>query len=171
MKKKSLVWIVVLCVCFMLVGVGLLIPIKSEESVVLPALMICDGESETQSTNITIAGTWTRSIAIPDRQSFTGKIQIDSLDYTHQENSWDLNFQLTDDITVNCLSGGFFYNDSDSDFTGYGWLYTNKEHDYYVIVTNQFNNENEDYIVIAPAVTEVDAKQICEAIGLHYFGE
>ena len=106
-------------------------------------------------------------MATSSRQSFSGKIQIEMLDYTHKEDGWDLNFQVTDDAFINYLSGGFFYN-SNSDLSGYGWLYTDKEHDYYVLVTTHFNNQSDDYIVIAPAETEEEAKHICSMMGLNY---
>ena len=168
MKSKKLI-IGVVCVCLIITIIYLFIPIKTKESITLPAIIICDGNLQIENTNLTIDGTWTRSIVTSPRQSFSGKIQIEMLDYTHKEDSWDLNFQVTDEASINYLSGGFFYN-SNSDLTGsgYGWLYTDKNHDYYVLVTNQFNIQSDDYIVIAPAETVEEAKHICNAMGLNY---
>lgn len=169
MKKKSTIMIGLVCVGLLIVGVCLFVPIKANENITVPAMIICDGKLETENTNLSIAGTWTRSIATPSRQSFAGTIHVDALDYTHRENGWDLNFQVTDDMSGSYLSGGLFYNsNTSSDFTGYGWLYTDKDHDYYVLVTNQFDSQSEDYIVIAPAENEEEARTICSIMGLSY---
>ena len=167
MKKKSLLVAGLACVCLLIACIFLFVPIKREEKVTMPAMIFSDTKSEIEQTNLTVEGTWIRSIATPSRQSFEGKIQVDSLDYTHKENGWDLNFQVTNDASEDYLSGGLFYN-SDSDFTGYGWLYTNNNHTYYVLVTNLFNEQNDDYIVIAPAETEEEAKNICNVMGLKF---
>lgn len=167
MKKKPFIAIGSVCLIILIAICCLFVPIKTSDSITVPAMILCDGKLE--NTNLLIAGTWTRSIAIPSRQSFTGTIQVDSLDYTHKDNSWELSFQITDDISDECLTGGFFYNSSStSDFTGASWLYTNKAHDYYVLVMNQFGGQNEDYVVIAPAKTKEEAQKICVAIGLSY---
>lgn len=165
MKSKKLI-VGAVCVCLIIAIICLFIPIKAKESITLPAMIICDGNSQVESTNLTIDGTWTRSIATSPRQSFVGEIQVEMLDYTHKEDGWDLNFQVTGEASINYLSGGFFYN-SNSDLPGYGRLYTDKDHCYYVLVTNQFNNQSDDYIVIAPAETEGEAKRICNAMGLN----
>lgn len=167
MKSKKFIIGTAVCICLIILILCLFMPIKTNESITIPAVVISDGNLQVENTNLTIDGTWTRSLATPSCQSFSGKIQIDMLEYTHKEDCWDLNFQVTDEASTNYLSGGFFYN-SNSDFEGYGWLYTDKEHDCYVLVTNQFNNQNDDYVVIAPAETEEAAKRICDVIGLSY---
>lgn len=166
MKKRGIALSIILVIA-LAISVFLFIPIKAKESVTLPAIIICGENLKVENTNLTIDGTWTRSMATSSRQSFSGKIQIEMLDYTHKEDGWDLNFQVADDASINYLSGGFFYN-SNSDLSGYGWLYTDKEHDYYVLVTTHFNNQGDDYIVIAPAETEEEAKHICSMMGLNY---
>lgn len=169
MKKKTILVIESVCLGLLLAGICLFIPIKTKNSVTVPAVMICDDKAELESTELSIDGVWKRSIAIPSRQAFTGTIQVDSLDYTYKENGWELDFQIIDEISGNCLAGGFFYNsDSNFRFTGYGQLYTDKKHDYYVLVTNQFDGQGEDYIVIAPAESKEEAQNICTAMGLSY---
>ena len=86
------------------------------------------------------------------------------LEYTHKEDTWDLDFKVMDDASGDHLSGGLFYN-SGSGFDGDGWLYTNKEHDGYVLVTSRFD-EQDNYMVIAPAETEEEARHICDVLGL-----
>lgn len=167
MKMRLLAVTGVVCVALLTAACCLFVPIKTNNSAIVPAMILCDGKLE--STNLLIAGTWTRLAAIPSRQSFAGTIQIDHLDYTQEENSWDLSFQITDDISDNYLAGGFFYNSKSSfRFTGYGWLYTDKDHSSYVVVTNQFDSQNEDYIVIAPAENEKEARSVCDIMGLSY---
>lgn len=167
MKPKK--WIIAgtVCVCLIIAMLWIFLPVQTNESITIPAVIICDGNVQAENTNLVIDGTWSRSRFPSSRQSFAGKIQIDRLAYTCKEDCWDLDFQVTEEVSGNCLSGGFFYN-SDSDFTGYGWLYTDKDHDYYVIVTNQFNNEKDDYLVIAPAETKEAAEQICDGMGLNF---
>ena len=169
MKKKSIVGISVICASLFVVCVCVFVPVKKSEDITVPAIIFSDDKLETDITNLSIEGIWNRSIANPSHQSFAGVIQVDALDYTHRENSWDLNFQVTDDMSDSYLSGGLFYNsNTSSDFTGYGWLYTDKDHDYYVLVTNQFDSQSEDYIVIAPAENEEEARTICSIMGLSY---
>lgn len=164
MKKKH---ILLICVGLLIAGISLFVPIKTSNRITVPAMILCDGKLE--NTNLSIVGTWTHSIAISSRQSFSGTIQVDCLDYTHQENGWKLDFQMINDSSDNYLTGGFFYNsNSDFHFTGYGWLYTDKNHDYHVLVTNQFDRQNEDYVVVAPAETEEEARAICDIMGLSY---
>jgi len=168
--KKKVLFAIVIILCLIIAITYLFIPIKAKESITLPAIIICGGGENLQveNTNLTIDGTWTRSMVTSPHQSFTGKLQIEMLDYTHKEDGWDLNVQVTDEASTNYLSGGFFYN-SNSDLPGYGWLYTDKDHDYYVLVTTHFNNhQSDDYIVIAPAETEEEAKYICNMMGLNY---
>lgn len=38
------------------------------------------------------------------------EIQIDMLEYTHKEDTWDLDFQVMDDASDDHLIGGLFYN-------------------------------------------------------------
>lgn len=168
MKSKKLI-IVAVCIFLAITVICLFMPIKTKESITIPAMMICGENLQVENTDLTIDGTWTRSVVTSSRQSFAGKIQIEMLDYTHKEDGWDLDFQVSDDASVKYLSGGFFYNSS-SDLTGsgYGWLYTDKDHDYYVLVTNQFNSRSDDYVVIAPADTEEEAEHICNVLGLNY---
>ena len=168
MKSKKLI-IGAVFIFLVITVICLFLPIKTKESITIPAMIICGENLQVEKTDLTIDGAWTRSVVTSSRQSFAGKIQIAMLDYTHKEDGWDLDFQITDEASVNYLSGGFFYNSS-SDLTGsgYGWLYTDKDHDYYVVVTNQFNNRSDDYIVIAPAETEEEAKQICSVLDLNY---
>ena len=167
MKSKKFIIGTAVCICSIILILCLFMPIKTNESITIPAVVISDGKLQVENTNLTIDGSWTRSLVTPSYQDFVGKIQIDMLEYTFKEDGWNLNFQVTDEASSKYLSGGFFYN-SNSDFEGYGWLYTDKDHDYYVLVTNQFNNQNDDYIVIAPAETEEAAKHICDVMGLNY---
>ena len=164
MKSKKLIIGIAVCICLLIAVLCLLTPIKTKESVTLPAVVTHGGNSE--HTSLTIDGTWTHTLAAPSRQSFSGKIQIDMLEYTHKEDTWDLDFQVTDDVSDDHLTGGLFYN-SGSGFDGYGWLHTDKAHNYYVLATSRFD-EQDDYIVIAPAETEDAARQICDVMGLHY---
>ena len=164
MKSKKLIIGIAVCVCLLIAALCLFMPIRTSESVTLPAVVIHGGNSE--HTTLTIDGTWTHTPAAPSRQSFAGKIHVDMLAYTHGEDTWDLDFQVTEDASGDHLIGGLFYN-SGSGFDGYGWLHTNEKHDGYVLVTSRFN-EQDDYIVIAPAETEEAARQICDVMGLHY---
>lgn len=167
MKKKFIIAIGSVCLILLTTVCCLFVPTKTSDSTTVPAMFLCDGKLE--STNFSINGTWTHAIATSSCQTFVGTIQIDRLDYTHKENSWNLNFQITDDMSDEYLAGGFFYNsNSGTDFTGYGCLYTNKDHDYYVLVTNQFDSQKEDYVVIAPAENEAEARNICASMGLNY---
>lgn len=165
--KKKVLFVSAIILCLIIAITYLFIPIKAKESITLPAIIICGENLQVENTNLTIDGTWTRSMITSPRQSFAGKIQVEMLDYTHKEDGWDLNFQVSDEASINYLSGGFFYNSS-SNLPGYGWLYTDKEHDHYVLVTTHFNNQSDDYIVIAPAETEEEAKHICNIMGLSY---
>lgn len=165
--KKKVLFVFPIILCLIIAITYLFIPIKAKESITLPAIIICGENLQADNTNLTIEGTWTRSMITSPRQSFAGKIQIEMLDYTHKEDGWDLNFQVTDEASTNYLSGGFFYN-SNSDLLGHGWLYTDKDHDYYVLVTTHFNTQSDDYITIAPAETEEEAKHICNMMGLNY---
>lgn len=164
MKSKKFIIGIAVCVCLLIAVLCLFIPIRTNESVTLPAVMIHDGNLE--HTALTIDGTWTHTLAAPSRQSFAGKIQIDMLEYTHKEDTWDLDFQVTDDASANYLSGGFFHN-SNSGCEGFNLLRTDKDHNYYVLDMSRFDEQN-DYIVIAPAETEETAKHICDVMGLHY---
>ena len=165
MKSKKLIIGIAVCVCLLIAALCLFIPIKTNASVTLPAVVIRNGNSQAEHTTLTIDGRWTHTLAAPSRQSFAGKIQIEMLAYTHKEDAWDLDFKVMDDASGDHLSGGFFYN-SGSGFDGSGWLYTDKEHDGYVLVTSRFDAQDDDYIVIAPAETEEAARQICDALGL-----
>ena len=167
MKLKQFIIGITVCIFSIIPVLCLFMPIKTTENTTIPAVVISDGNLQIENTNLTIDGTWSRSLVTPSCQKFVGKIQIDMLEYTFKEDGWNLNFQVTDEAATNYLSGGFFYN-SNSDFEGYGWIYTNKNHDYYVLVTNQFNSLSDDYIVIAPAETKEAAKHICDVIGLNY---
>lgn len=167
MKSKKFIIGTTVCICLVISILCLFMPIKTNESITIPAVVISDGNLHIENTKLTIDGTWTRSLVTPSCQSFAGKIQIDMLEYTHKEDGWDLNFQVTNEASTQYLSGGFFYN-SNSDFEGYGWLYTDEDHDYYVLVTNKLNEQNDDYVVIAPAETEEVARHICDVIGLNY---
>ncbi len=166
MKSKKFIIGIAVCVCLLIAVLCLFIPIRTNESVTLPAVVIRDGNSQVEYTTLTIDGTWTHTLAAPSRQSFAGKIQIDMLEYTHKEDTWDLDFQVTDDASANYLSGGFFHN-SNSGCEGFNLLRTDKDHNYYVLDTSRFDEQN-DYIVIAPAETEETAKHICDVMGLHY---
>ena len=165
MKSKKFIIGIAVCVCLLIAALCLFMPIKKNESVTLPAVVIHDGNSE--HTTLTIDGTWTHTLAAPSRQSFTGKLQIDMLEYTHKEDTWDLDLQITDDASGNYLSGGSFYN-SNSGCEGFSWLRTDKDHNYYVLDTGRFGEQDDNYIVIAPADTEEAAKHICDVMGLHY---
>lgn len=161
MKSKKRIIGIAVCVCLLIAALCLLMPIRRNETVTLPAVVFRNGDLE--HTTLTIDGTWTHTLAAPSHQSFAGKIQVDMLEYTHKEDTWDLDFQVTDDASDSHLTGGLFYN-SGSGFDGYGWLYTDRAHDGYVLVTNRFDAQD-DYIVIAPAETEEAAEQICDALG------
>ena len=93
-------------------------PIKANESVTLPAVVICKGDSQAEHTTLTIDGTWTHTLAALLHQSFAGKIQIEMLEYTHKEDTWNLDFQVMVDASGDHLIGGLFYN-SGSGFDGY----------------------------------------------------
>ena len=69
-------------------------PIKANESVTLPAVVIRKGDSQAEHTTLTIDGTWTHTLAALLHQSFAGKIQIEMLEYTHKEDTWNLDFQV-----------------------------------------------------------------------------
>ena len=169
MKKKSIVGISVICASLFVVCVCVFVPVKKSEDITVPAIIFSDDKLETDITNLSIEGIWNRSIANPSHQSFAGVIQVDALNYTHKESGWNLDFQITNDMSDDCLSGGFFYNSNfNSDFTGYGWLYTDKNHTYYILVTNKYDSLTEDYIVIAPAETKEEARNICNILGLDY---
>ena len=168
MKSKKRIIGIAVCVCLLIAALCLFMPIRANESVTLPAVVFRNGDSE--HTTLTIDGTWTHTLAAPSRQSFTGKLQVDMLAYTHQEDTWDLDFQVTDDASGDHLTGGLFYN-SGSGFDGYGWLYTDRAHDGYVLVTNRFDAQDGGYIVIAPAETKEAAEQICDALGLKHWQE
>ena len=163
MKSKKFILGIAVCVCLLIATLCLFMPIKTNASVTLPAVVIHDGNSE--HTTLTIDGTWTHTLAAPSRQSFAGKLQVDLLAYTHRADTWDLDFKVMDDASGDHLSGGLFYN-SGLGLGGDGWLYTSKEHDGYVLVTSRFDEQDDDYIVIAPAETEEAARQICDALGL-----
>lgn len=96
----------------------LFMPIKANESVTLPAVVIRKGDSQAEHTTLTIDGTWTHTLAAPLHQSFAGKIQIEMLEYTHKEDTWNLDFQVMVDASGDHLIGGLFYN-SGSGFDGY----------------------------------------------------
>lgn len=163
MKSKKRIIGIAVCVCLLIAALCLFVPIRTKERVTLPAVVIHDGNSE--HTTLTIDGTWTHTLAAPSRQSFAGKLQVDLLAYTHRADTWDLDFKVMDDASGDHLSGGLFYN-SGSGLGGDGWLYTSKEHDGYVLVTSRFDEQDDDYIVIAPAETEEEARHICDALGL-----
>jgi hypothetical protein len=93
-------------------------PIKANESVTLPAVVIRKGDSQAEHTTLTIDGTWTHTLAAPLHQSFAGKIQIEMLEYTHKKDTWNLDFQVMVDASGDHLIGGLFYN-SGSGFDGY----------------------------------------------------
>ena len=169
MKSKKRVIGIAVCVCLLVAALCLFMPIRTKERVTLPAVVIRSGDSQAEHTTLTIAGTWTHTLAAPSRQSFAGKIQVDMLEYTHKEDTWDLDFQVMDDASGDHLTGGIFYN-SGSGFDGYGWLYTDMAHNGYVLVTGRFD-EQDDYIVIAPAKTEEAAEQVCDALGLKRWQE
>lgn len=169
MKSKKLIIGIAVCVCLLIAALCLFIPIRTKESVTLPAVVIRKGDSQAEHTTLTIDGIWTHTLAAPSRQSFAGKLQVDMLAYTHGEDTWDLDFKVMDDASGDYLIGGLFYN-SGSGFDGYGWLYTDKAHNGYVLVTSRFDAQD-DYIVIAPAETEEAAKQICDVLGLKYWQE
>lgn len=168
MKSKKRIIGIAVCVCLLIAALCLFMPIRANESVTLPAVVFRNGDSE--HTTLTIDGTWTHTLAAPSRQSFAGKIQVDMLEYTHKEDTWDLDFQVTDDASGDHLTGGIFYN-SGSGFDGYGWLYTDRAHNGYVLVTNRFDAQDGGYIVIAPAETEEAAEQVCDALGLKRWQE
>lgn len=170
MKSKKFIIGIAVCVCLLIAVLCLFIPIKTNASMTLPAVVIRNGNSQAEHTTLTIDGTWTHTLAAPSRQSFAGKIQIEMLAYTHKEDAWDLDFQVTDDASADHLSGGFFYN-SYSGCEGFSWLRTDQDHDYYVLDTSRFDAQDDDYIVIAPADTEKAAKHICDALVLHYLQE
>lgn len=96
----------------------LFMPIKANESVTLPAVVIRKGDSQAEHTTLTIDGTWTHTLAAPLHQSFAGKIQIEMLEYTHKKDTWNLDFQVMVDASGDHLIGGLFYN-SGSGFDGY----------------------------------------------------
>lgn len=169
-SKKFIIGTAVCVICLSIAILCLFMPIKANESVTLPAVVIRKGDSQAEHTTMTIDGTWMHTLAAPSHQSFAGKIQIDMLEYTHKEDTWDLDFQVMDDASDDHLIGGLFYN-SGSGFDGYGWLYTDKNHNGYVLVTSQFDKQDDDYIVIAPADTEEAARYICDILGLHYLQE
>lgn len=169
MKSKKRIIGIAICVCLLIAALYLFIPIRASESVTLPAVAIRNGDSQAEHTTLTIDGIWTHTLAAPSHQSFAGKIQVDMLAYTHREDTWDLDFKVMDNASGDHLIGGIFYN-SGSGFDGSGWLYTDSAHNGFVLVTSQFD-EQDDYIVIAPADTEEAARQICNVLGLHYFQE
>lgn len=169
MKKGFKIAIGMGCLLLLVVLGGLFVPVKTSANVTVPAMILRDGQLE--STGLSIDGTWKHPLANASEQTFSGAIVVDSLEYTHKENTWELDFQLTndmyDDFYGDYLTGGFFYNETGR-FTGYGWLYTDEDHDVYVLVTNRNDSQNEDYIVIAPAESEEEARKICDKIGLNY---
>lgn len=165
MKSKKRIIGIAVCVCLLIAALCLFVPIRTKERVTLPAVVIRSGDSQAEHTTLTIDGTWTHTLAAPSRQSFAGKLQVDLLAYTHRADTWDLDFKVMDDASGDHLSGGLFYN-SGSGLGGDGWLYTSKEHDGYVLVTSRFDEQDDDYIVIAPAETEEEARHICDALGL-----
>lgn len=168
-SKKFIIGTAVCIICLIIAILCLFMPIKANESVTLPAVVIRKGDSQAEHTTLTIDGIWTHTLAAPSHQSFAGKIQVDMLAYTHREDTWDLDFKVMDNASGDHLIGGLFYN-SGSGFDGSGWLYTDRAHNGYVLVTSRFD-EQDDYIVIAPADTEEAARQICNILGLHYFQE
>lgn len=170
MKSKKRIIGIAVCVCLLIAALCLFVPIRTKERVTLPAVVIRSGDSQAEHTTLTIDGTWTHTLAAPSRQSFAGKLQVDMLEYTHKEGTWDLDFQVTDDASGDHLTGGIFYN-SYSGCEGFSWLRTDQDHDYYVLDTSRFDAQDDDYIVIAPADTEKAAKHICDALGLHYLQE
>lgn len=166
--KRRTVFIGIACLAVVMVLVYLFVPRHTQSSVTQPAMIFQRGESDGERTALTIDGTWTHSRAIPSRQSFTGAIQVEALEYTHKENSWELDFRIfpnTAALPEGYLMGGIFYN-STGRFEGHGWLYTDPNHDCYVLVTNRFDSETEDWVVIAPAETEEEARAICNAMEL-----
>lgn len=117
-SKKFIIGTAVCIICLIIAILCLFMPIKANESVTLPAVVIRKGDSQAEHTTLTIDGTWTHTLAALLHQSFAGKIQIEMLEYTHKEDTWNLDFQVMVDASGDHLIGGLFYN-SGSGFDGY----------------------------------------------------
>ena len=156
------------CLCLVFVALSLLIPVESKVNSTFPAIIINMSNLQEKTKKITVEGSWSSAITKTSRQNFKGNICIYALDYTSAETGWVLDFEVNEEPSTEILSGGFFYNyNSDSPAPAYGWLYTNREHNKYVIVTNKFDSQSKNYIVIAPAETVGDAWQVCDTMGVH----
>lgn len=154
--------------CLIAGAVWLLYPRTTEEKNTLPAIMFDRETLEISCTTLEIDGTWRANLLSPSRQTFEGLLQIPALAYTAGE-SWNTGLEIDYYRSENYLKGGCFYKTTGNwDMDGYATLFTYPDHSVYVLKTSLFNTPEHEYIVVAPAEKEEEAKAICHDMGLDY---
>lgn len=140
-------------------------PIKHKMDEVIPAVVIMNDSNTVKCTNLIVNGTWTSRKSTYIVETYIGSIDIEILKYYTDMNIWNSNLKLTFDESKQIFSGGIFYN-GNTGVEASGWLYTNRNHEKYVIIISPKENASNNWIVIAPAHSIDEAYMICDEMNL-----
>lgn len=168
-SKKRMIQIAVVCVAAIVVGVllYLFISVKSQEQTTVSAVMFQKGTDNIEYTTFSINGEWSKKRVASYSESFKGEIQVDALEYTKADDRWDIGIDFVTDKEWSFILGGYITYFDSKDKEESGVLYTNEEHNVFILDTGLIDSD-EEYVVIAPAETVEEAYAICDQLGLAY---
>lgn len=159
MTKNRYISLLILAFSFS-VAVYLFVPKTEQIYNELPAIVIEKSSEHVTTTQITIAGQLERRGITRKPLSYTGKYQIEALPYTEDIQGFGGKFDFMYDDKLGCYSAVCGYKSGSHDLR-FAHMYTDKE-------LSDIVYFDDAYIVIAPAVTFEDGREICNKLNLSF---
>ena len=168
--KAVILWILVFAFLALL-----FVPMRLDMKRELPAVVINRATVEITETVFNMDGHWVWRNIWPFGVKYEGKIEIDSLDFTHVDEGFlnDIQFrtvQFSED-DVKLKQGSWFYY-SPGDVTGFAFMWADTDYErIYISISGGSPNDDEEekeYIVVAPAESEEEAIKILNELGISY---
>lgn len=168
--KAFIIWVLVAAVIALL-----FIPMHKDLYIESPAIMINIKTEEITETTIVFDGEWVWKNIWPFGKKYEGKIIVEALEYTNMKDGFlsDVRFikQRFAGEEKTIKYAGFFYN-SPGNVDGHVTVFTDTDMKMFYIHTSpsspDYIENDEYYVVIAPAESIEEAKEVCEKLGIEY---
>ncbi len=153
----------------------LFVPMSRDLYIESPAIMIDTKTKEITETTLVFDGEWVWKNIWPFGKEYKGKIIINSLEYTDKDNGFlsDIRFikqRFTGEREI-IKYASYFYN-SQGSIDGHATVFTDTDMKMFYIHTSpsspDYLENDEYYIIIAPAKNKEEAKEVCEKLGIEY---